>query len=243
LELLQLLDRAAQEVYDLPYAVRVGLRYINQLTLDNTGSASVAELWDVLRPELTALPRSDCWDMPVEMVNNLLLAGEKDEQLTLRSGFRSAPEPTFLLDFDCYVGGVYLVCDPQIADLLDLDPSMGLETDLLSIRKTRVAGTLYRLSLTLLDEGGGSLQQEVTVFVPNLPPYEVSDLPSILGWMGCLERLRFAIDPATDTFHFGAVDPLIRAHLRVTHKTQPAVSRQKAFLLDSGLPRAMESKR
>lgn len=105
-------------------------------------------------------------------------------------------------------GGVYLICDPQIADVLDLDPSAGLETDPVRIRGITVAGILHRLSLTLLDDGGHSLEQEVTVFVPNLPPYEVWDLPSIMGWMGCLERLRFAIDPATDMFHFGPVDPL-----------------------------------
>src|SRR5207249_4481430 len=29
------------------------------------------------------------------------------------------------------------------------------------------------------------------------------DLPSILGLHGCLERARFAFDPATDTFYFG----------------------------------------
>ncbi len=105
LELLQLVNQAAHEVYDLPYAVRIGLRYINQLTFDNTGTTDVAELWDVLRPELTELLRSDCWDTPVEMINHLLLAGEEGEQLTLRSGFRSGTEPVFLLDFDYYTEG------------------------------------------------------------------------------------------------------------------------------------------
>jgi uncharacterized protein (TIGR04255 family) len=105
IELLQLLNHAAEEVYDLPYAVRIGLRYINQLTFDNTGSASVTELWDMLRPELTALPRSNCWDAPLEMMNQLLLAGEQGERLTLRSGFQGGTEPAFVLDFDCYTEG------------------------------------------------------------------------------------------------------------------------------------------
>ena len=114
LELLQLVNGAAHEVYDLPYAVRVGLRYINQLTFDNTGSTSVAELWDVLRPELTELLTSDCWDVPVEMISHLLLAGDKDEQLTLRSGFRSGTEPIFLLDFDYYVEGSVPLADVPV---------------------------------------------------------------------------------------------------------------------------------
>jgi uncharacterized protein (TIGR04255 family) len=105
LELLQLVNQAACEVYDLPYAARVGLRYINQLTLENTGTSSVAELWEILRPELMMLLRGDCWDEPLEMLNNLVLAGEDSERLTLRSGFKSREEPALLLDFDYYVEG------------------------------------------------------------------------------------------------------------------------------------------
>jgi len=105
LELLQLVNEAACEVYNLPYAVRVGLRYINHLTFENTGTRSVRELWDILRPELTALLRGDCWDEPLEMLNQLLLAGEGDERLTLRSGFKSGEKPVFLLDFDYYAEG------------------------------------------------------------------------------------------------------------------------------------------
>jgi uncharacterized protein (TIGR04255 family) len=105
LDLLQLANQAACEIYDLPYAVRVGLRYINHLTLENTGTNNVAELLELLRPELTALLRVDCWDEPVEMLNQLLLTGENDERLTLRSGFRGGEEAIFLLDFDHYVEG------------------------------------------------------------------------------------------------------------------------------------------
>ena len=105
LELLQLVNQAACEVYDLPYAVRVGLRYINHLTLENTGANSVAELWEILRPELTVLLRGDCWCEPLEMWNQLLLAGGGNEQLTLRSGFRGGEKPVFLLDFDYYAKG------------------------------------------------------------------------------------------------------------------------------------------
>jgi len=105
LELLRLVNQAACEVYDIPYAVRVGLRYINHLTLENTGANNVAELWEILRPELTMLLRGDCWDEPLEMLNNLLLAGGENERLTLRSGFRSGEKPVFLLDFDHFSEG------------------------------------------------------------------------------------------------------------------------------------------
>jgi uncharacterized protein (TIGR04255 family) len=105
LDLLRLVNRAACEVYDLPYAMRVGLRYINQLTLENTGASSVTELLEILRPELTVLLIEDCWDEPLEMLNQLLLASEENERLTLRSGFRGGEEPAFLLDLDYYTEG------------------------------------------------------------------------------------------------------------------------------------------
>jgi uncharacterized protein (TIGR04255 family) len=105
LDLLQLVNRAAHEVYGLPYAERVGLRYINHLTLENTSTSSVAELWEILRPELTVLLKVNCWDEPLEMLNQLLLAGEENERLTLRSGFRGGEEPAFLLDLDYYIEG------------------------------------------------------------------------------------------------------------------------------------------
>ncbi len=105
LDHLQFVNLAAREVYDLPYAERVGLRYINHLTLENTGSSSIAELWDILRPELTILLRNDCWDQPQEMVGQLSLKGDGDERLTLRSGFRGGEEPIFLLDLDYYTQG------------------------------------------------------------------------------------------------------------------------------------------
>jgi uncharacterized protein (TIGR04255 family) len=105
LDHLQLVGEAARKVYSLPYAERIGLRYINHLTLENTGSSTVAELWDILRPEFSVLLRNDCWDQPQEMVSQLSLAGDGDERLTLRTGFRDGGRPIFLLDFDYYAQG------------------------------------------------------------------------------------------------------------------------------------------
>ena len=105
LELLQLVNQAASDIYDLPYAVRVGLRYINLLTFKNTKTNGVMGLLDILRPELTVLLREECWDKPVEMRSDLLLEGGENERLTLRTGFRGGEEPDFLLDFDYYAEG------------------------------------------------------------------------------------------------------------------------------------------
>ena len=115
LDHFQFISEAAREVYNLPYAERIGLRYINHLTLENTGSNSVTELWDILRPELTIMLRSECWDEPQEMLNQLQLSGGGDERLNLRTGFRGGEEPIFLLDFDYYARG-----NIRLADLADL---------------------------------------------------------------------------------------------------------------------------
>jgi predicted aspartyl protease len=106
-------------------------------------------------------------------------------------------------------GGAYLVCDPEIADLLKLDPSSGLGTDKLQVRGSQVGGTLHRVSLTLLAQKGRSLALEVTAFVPRLHPNELWNLPSFIGLTGCLEFLRFAVDPGTNAFYFGPLATII----------------------------------
>jgi hypothetical protein len=103
-------------------------------------------------------------------------------------------------------GGVYLICDPEIADLLELDPSNALGTDKLRIRGFEVRGTLHRVSLTLLAQEGQSLELEVTTFVPRLQSNELWILPPFMGLAGCLEFLRFAVDPGNNVFYFGPCD-------------------------------------
>jgi uncharacterized protein (TIGR04255 family) len=105
LELLFLLNRAAHQVYELPYATRVGLRYINHITFDNTGLRTLSELWNVLRPEFTALLHTECWDTPQGMDSRLSLSGEGTEKLTLRTGYADGEKPRLLLDFDYYSEG------------------------------------------------------------------------------------------------------------------------------------------
>jgi hypothetical protein len=102
-------------------------------------------------------------------------------------------------------GGVYLVCHPEIADLLRLDLADKVGTDELNIRGSKIPGSLYRLYLTLLAEEGKPLTLQVSAFVPRLEPYETWDLPSFMGLTGCLEWIRFAVDPITETFYFSAI--------------------------------------
>ncbi|MBI4531612.1 MAG: hypothetical protein HY709_08815, partial [Candidatus Latescibacteria bacterium] len=47
-------------------------------------------------------------------------------------------------------------------------------------------------------EEGENVEVEATWFIsPDWPG------PIVIGWKGCLERLRFAVDPSEDTFYFG----------------------------------------
>ncbi len=102
-------------------------------------------------------------------------------------------------------GGVFLVT-PEVAFHLGLDPNDGIEAQTLLWRNYSLQCVLHRLSLTLPAEEGDSLTIDATAFVP-LTTYQEwpADFSCILG-MNCLEHLRFAVDPANDTFYFGQLD-------------------------------------
>jgi hypothetical protein len=103
-------------------------------------------------------------------------------------------------------GGVYLLCHPRLARQLDIDASQAVSPVIeLLFRGVFLRGQLHRLALTLLAEEGENLAFEATAFVPAQHEEEGwSGMPSILGFYGCLERIRMAIDPVTETFYFGS---------------------------------------
>jgi hypothetical protein len=102
-------------------------------------------------------------------------------------------------------GGVYLVCDPGMADLLDLSPTSSLGSGALIIRGSKYEGRLQRMSIEVLADRGESLPLDVTAFVPRLAPGQAWPFPSFLGLQACLEFLRFAVDPGENAFYFGAL--------------------------------------
>ncbi|MGH9843688.1 MAG: hypothetical protein ACREEM_33550 [Blastocatellia bacterium] len=95
----------------------------------------------------------------------------------------------------------FLVCSTELAVTIGFDPSYALGPHILNIRGYRVRGSLHRVELALLATTGIDLPVDVTAFVPY--PDEPSDFPSFLGFWGCLERIRFAVDPSTSMFYFG----------------------------------------
>jgi hypothetical protein len=104
-------------------------------------------------------------------------------------------------------GGLYLVCNQELANLLDLGEVSLVERDVqMKIPRCggSVTGNLYLASLILLAEEGNGLELEVTAFVPRHWIVVDQDQPlAIVGWWSCLEKIRFAVDPGSDIFYFG----------------------------------------
>jgi uncharacterized protein (TIGR04255 family) len=131
---LGLAHDAMQRVYKPVYATRIGLRYVNRLTPMNTGCKSVAEMFELLRSELSCQSRSEAWSMPTEAQCRLVLT-DADARLTLGAGFgEQDKEPFLLLDLDYFEEGK-------------------LELDGLVERCTRYNDVLYRaFRWCILDE-------------------------------------------------------------------------------------------
>lgn len=100
---LKLVHEAVMDVYELPYAKRIGLRYINVLSAERIGCETLGDLRSILRPELGAAMVTDAWDKPDEFTSRILLTDEEGH-LSLRIGARSpaGEQPSILLDLDYY---------------------------------------------------------------------------------------------------------------------------------------------
>ena len=98
-------------------------------------------------------------------------------------------------------GGAYLVLDPVMAANVDIGEPVHAER--IAIRGFVYNGTVHRIPITIPAEAGEPLTFEATAFVPELAAGEAWPLPSYLGWQGCLERIRFAVDPRAERVYFG----------------------------------------
>lgn len=89
-------------VFDLSHTTRIGLRYVNKLTLINTGKTNFSELVSLMRPELTSLLRAEVLSNPVMLTH--IRDNFDDNIFSFRFGAikEASEEKTFLLDFDLY---------------------------------------------------------------------------------------------------------------------------------------------
>lgn len=104
------------------------------------------------------------------------------------------PAVPFFAEVD--TGAPYAILRPELATELGLFDADGEEYRTLTAFGT-VVGKLVRTGLVILAEEGRELEIDATVLVSG-----AWQGPNLLG-LSVLERARFAIDPATHSFHFG----------------------------------------
>lgn len=99
-------------------------------------------------------------------------------------------------------GAPYVICPPRVAKQAGVDRAWALDEMVMLVRGMRLSGIRVRMNISLRADEGEDLDVDATVFVPDVEEYW-GDFPAFLGLTGFLERIRFAIDPNTDTFYFG----------------------------------------
>ena len=95
-------------------------------------------------------------------------------------------------------GAAWSVLNAELAQELGLFERDG-ESATISSRAGKIKGRLVRATTTLVADEGESIEFDSTVFVSG-------DWPAgnFIGYSGLLERIRFAIDPGSNSFVFGA---------------------------------------
>ncbi len=91
----------------------------------------------------------------------------------------------------------WCVLPPALAKRLgcDLEPDPAVPR--LLTRFGPIAGRLERITVTFPATEGNDVEVDATCFVSADWPG-----PLVIGWKGCLERLRFALDPSIEAFYF-----------------------------------------
>jgi hypothetical protein len=132
--------------------------------------------------------------------NNPIREGDDSNRIIIRVNVQDIPSFA-VVD----TGGVYLFIPPYISNKLILDPQDIVEEKPKPLRfgKYEVQGKLYSIPLTFGDSGSSKL---VTAFIADSTQnYDWGDFPVFLGYQGCLDKFRFAVDPISDKFYVGDV--------------------------------------
>lgn len=95
-----------------------------------------------------------------------------------------------------------VICPPKVSRLAGLKDVEPLERLTMLVRGMRLEGKIIRMSIKIVAFEGENLTVDATAFVPDVEEYW-GNFPAFLGLTGFLERIRFAVDPNTDTFYFG----------------------------------------
>lgn len=105
---IQMATDAVLDVYQIQYAMRIGLRYINVFDEETTGLKNlVPDILSIFRPELTQLISMGVFDSPHQGMTHIL-SNYEDGVFSFRSGIiqnQETQNSVFVLDFDCYTEG------------------------------------------------------------------------------------------------------------------------------------------
>ena len=121
-------------------------------------------------------------------------------QLPILLEIAKAVEVLAVLD----TGAPYPILDPTIAKEIGFSSELAIERISMLVRGKKLEGSLIRLNITLIADRGQNLTVDATTFVPD-SEFAWDNFPCFIGLSGFLERIRFAIDPNTDTFYFGSL--------------------------------------
>jgi len=94
-------------------------------------------------------------------------------------------------------GAEWCVAAPALAAAFGWSDGERIADATLSTRFGSMEGYLARVSLLLPALEGSDVRVEATCFIAEHWPG-----PLVIGWKGCLERIRFALDPVDESFYF-----------------------------------------
>lgn len=104
-------------------------------------------------------------------------------------------------------GGQYFFCTPELAKQIAASEKEKIGKRIIRLKGVDVHGSLCRVEITLTGYEGHSLTLQVTAFLPDEDQeFEPEFLPyPYLGMFGCMERIRFAVDPSQneERIYFG----------------------------------------
>jgi uncharacterized protein (TIGR04255 family) len=89
--------------YGIILSTRIGLRYVNEITLDSTNTESIEDLLSILNEDLRCLLINPAWGLPRKAVFQLSIPDSNNE-FALRLGLGQEPSTRVILDFDYFCG-------------------------------------------------------------------------------------------------------------------------------------------
>lgn len=129
------------------------------------------------------------------------LSSETNSRIYTGVSFNHQPATKAMID----TGAPFCILDPEeginIQNSLSPIETIPLQHQLIP----NLRGSLYRVPITFEAVEGSGLTIEGTVLIPEVQLGAIWHYPNLIGLTGCLERIRFAVDPAENFFYFGSI--------------------------------------